>query len=121
MRVPMEIIAKLRFSKAADYADRSIISDIIDHDYNMIMTYFCEKWPGKKGILNGCRLRVLPENLAALETFEALGGNWRPSDIEATIRMRGERNPGELFQKVTLLANEIRIGIEKRKARMNKK
>jgi len=86
----------------------------LDHDYNLLMHFFCNEWPGRNGDLKGCMVRALPENGDAVNVFNFVGGgDFRNMDIESAIRMMGIGNHTETFMKVRILADEFLKGRKK--------
>jgi len=90
------------------------ISGNLGRDYSAMMNFFCNEWPGRNGCLNGCMVRVMPENGDAITVFNFVGegGSFENVNIESAIRMMGipTQNQRETFMKVRILADEFLKG-----------
>lgn len=76
-------------------------------DFNILMGFFCDHWPGRSGGKPGCRVHVHPDNVDALNAFRVTGPNAKQTDIEAAMRMLGVDDFRDCWQRVMVINSEF--------------
>ncbi len=101
-----ELIPKLACCQGEDSLanrDRSLI----DPDFNAVMDFFCNRWRGKSGNLEGCQLRILPANSEAVIILNACGLTSTQRDIESAMRLAGIADVRDCWGRYMLLKSEM--------------
>jgi len=92
-----------------------------DHDFTLLMDFFCNRWPGRSGNLHGCRVEIMPGNMEAYQVFSMLQGSWnyhpsgkpvgiRMNDIMKAIEYVGAKYPDDCFDRVQFLIGQLMKG-----------
>jgi hypothetical protein len=79
-----------------------------DGDFSILMDFFCNRWAGRSGNLDGCRIYIHPDNADALNVFRATGPDWRQSDMESAMRLSGVDDMRDCWRRVMFLVGEFR-------------
>ena len=84
--------------------------ELIDPDFNVLMNYFCNEWPGKSGKLKGChggKPELMHANVDAWNVFARTGLSAGASDLKAAMEMSGVKDFRDCWQRITILREEF--------------
>ena len=100
------MIPALACCKDGDILARRDIG-LIDSDFSALMNFFCHSWRGKSGLLSGCQIMIIPENINAWNVFARTGPGARSSDVESAIRMLGIKDARDCWERVSILNEQF--------------